>query len=354
MTTPAPTAQSELDALLEEHADLILAIETAAAAAAVAGLVEQLGRIQRDLAARWIRAVGGLTGVPTPTQSRSLTAWLIDALRGITIGVAEALRPHVVEAARLGRQQALEEIGAEPDDAGDEDVLSPDVDDMLDQIDDTVQDQIDEVVDDLRENPLETWDDALDRMSKANKTRGTAERAATWSVNKATADAVTTAAEKHGAELVWIAERDACVACLAYSGITAAPAKGFPIGRTYGDKPITPWPDPKHLPGPPLHPNCRCRVMLYFGHDTAAAVRALPQGWRSAHISYPAALRREADRSILRGWSLPSESERTRLRAADKLLRNPKLVAPKTVRQYARAAVVRGGWPSRRVPTPPP
>jgi hypothetical protein len=353
-----PTSQTEIEALLEEHADLILAIEAAATAAAVAGLVTQLGRIQRDLAALWIRTVGALAGVPTPAQSRSLTRWLIEALRQITIGVAEVLRPFARRAAQAGRRQALEEIGTDPDDdaAVDEDVdLSPEVEDMLDQVDDTIQDQIDEVIDDLLENPLDTWDDALDRMSKANKTRGTADRAAAWTVNKAAADAVTAQAEQSGAHLVWIAERDACVACLAYSGITATPAKGFPIGRTYGDKPITPWPDPKHLPGPPLHPNCRCRLMLYFGHDTAAATRALPQGWRSAHVSYPDALRREADRSILRGWSLPSESERVRLRAAERLLaQGSGLKAPKTVKEYARRAIRRGGWPSRRVPTPPP
>lgn len=352
MTTPAPAAQSELEALIEEHADLILAIELAAGAAAVAGLVDQLGEIQRAIAALWVTLVGGLLGTPTPEQARRLTDTLADRLRGVSVSVSDTIRPYADRAASAGQQQALTEVGLPPVSAPPAKVSS-DLERVIRRADTTVRERIEAALTVLQDKPLDTWDDVTDALSIANQARAAAERAAAWAVNAAAAEAVIVEADRIGAELVWLAERDACVACLAYSGETTTAGGSFPVGLTYGDKPVRPWPDPDFLPGPPLHNRCRCRLMIYFGHDTKAATAALPQGWRSAHVSYPAALRREADRSILRGWSLPSESERTRLRAAERLLLKG-VKAPKTVKEYARRAVRRGGWPSRRVPTPPP
>lgn len=354
MTEPTPAAQSELAALLEEHANLILAIEIAAAAAAVAALVDQFGQIQRDIAAAWIKLVGILTGTPTPEQARRLADRAAARLRKITVDVSETIREHAQQAASAGRQQALAEVGADPNDDSPPE-LSPELADLIDQADDDVQTRIDAAVDRLQDKPPESWDQMTDALSVANQARGTAERAAARAVNAAANEAIILEAERLGGRLVWIAERDACVACLAYSGITAIPGTSFPIGRTYGDKPLKPWPDPDFLPGPPLHPRCRCRLMIYFGHDTKAATKALahvPGAWRSAHVDYPAALRREADRSILRGWSLPSESERTRIRAAQKLLAAG-VRAPQSVKDYARRSVRKGTFPSRKVPTPP-
>jgi hypothetical protein len=142
------------------------------------------------------------------------------------------------------------------------------------------------------------------------------ERAATyWVVDAATRAFVDVqAASEQAVARVWHAERDACVACLAYAGhYVSSPAGRFPAGLTYGDRPITPLGD---IMGPPLHPGCRCSLSLVH----VDVVNDLSD-----------ALKREAQRSVLRGWSLPSESEAVRLRAAEALLKQgnslPKSVA---------------------------
>ena len=77
--------------------------------------------------------------------------------------------------------------------------------------------------------------------------------------------------------------------------------------------------------------NCRCEVEPLRSQD------------------YADALRREADRSVLRGFSLESESMKTRVEAAEDLLeRDPD--APKSVIEFARDAVDEGRFPTRGRP----
>lgn len=138
---------------------------------------------------------------------------------------------------------------------------------------------------------------------------------------------VTRVADESDLPTVWQAETNACVHCLAYSGQVAKPGKQFPGGLTYGDKVYYPNP----LAAPPLHPRCRCTVEVL--HD----------------LSYAEALRREADRSVLRGFSLESESMPSRVRAAERLLERG-VDAPKSVIAYAQRAVKDGKFPTRGRP----
>lgn len=124
--------------------------------------------------------------------------------------------------------------------------------------------------------------------------------------------------------VVWVAETDACVHCLAYSGQVAEPGQKFPGGLTYGRKSY----HPDALPTPPLHPNCRCTLEPL--ND----------------ISYAEGLRREADRSVLRGFSLESESMSVRVDAAQRLLERG-VDAPKSVKAFAERAVREGKFPTR-------
>jgi hypothetical protein len=154
----------------------------------------------------------------------------------------------------------------------------------------------------------------------ANRVRGTVSDVVTTSGN----EAIARAAEVADYPLVWVAETNACVHCLAYSGQVAEPGEAFPGGRTYGKKSY--HPDP--LKTPPLHPRCRCTLEPL--NDP----------------SYAAALRREADRSVLRGFSLESESMKTRVDAAERLLAGG-VNAPKSVIAYARRAVADGTFTTR-------
>jgi hypothetical protein len=126
---------------------------------------------------------------------------------------------------------------------------------------------------------------------------------------------------------VWVAETNACVTCLAYSGRTTKPGELFPAGKTYGKRSTVAEP----VSVPPAHPHCRCTVEPLVSSE------------------YAAALRREADRSVLRGFSLPSESMAVRIDAADRLLRRG-VTAPKSVIAYARRQVKAGAFPTRGRP----
>lgn len=146
-------------------------------------------------------------------------------------------------------------------------------------------------------------------------------------VNAAGNAGATAVADAAGLATVWVAETNACVECLAYSGRVAKPGKSFPGGLTYGAKSYNADP----VAYPPRHPNCRC---------TVEPLRA-PE--------YATALRREADRSVLRGFSLESESMKTRIDAADRLVAKG-VDAPKSVLAYARRAVKAGEFPTRGRP----
>lgn len=71
-------------------------------------------------------------------------------------------------------------------------------------------------------------------------------------VNMAGNEGSTAVADAAKLSTVWVAETNACVHCLAYSGRVAKPGKTFPGGLTYGKKSY--WPD--RIKHPPLHPRC--------------------------------------------------------------------------------------------------
>lgn len=147
-------------------------------------------------------------------------------------------------------------------------------------------------------------------------------------VNTAANEAAADVASAADLPVVWVAERNACVRCLAYSGrVVPRAGDSFPVGLTYG-RPVA---NDRARSGPALHPHCRCHLEPL--HD----------------ISYADALRREADRSVLRGYSLEGESMKTRLEAADRLVQGG-VDAPKSVIQYAERAVKRGEFRTRDVP----
>ena len=130
--------------------------------------------------------------------------------------------------------------------------------------------------------------------------------------------------------LLWVAETNACVHCLALSGTIARPGSSFDGSATYGASPLPTFDGP--VMAPPRHPNCRCTLEPAVSPEFAAA------------------LRREADRSVLRGFSLESESMRVRVDAAERLLARG-VDAPKSVRAFARGAVRKGEFPTRGRPS---
>lgn len=147
-------------------------------------------------------------------------------------------------------------------------------------------------------------------------------------VNSTAARASETTARAMGADgVIWVAERDACVNCIALSGQVVKFGESFDGSLTWGDKALQ-W---NGFSGkPPRHPNCRCRLIPWDGGP-----------------EMPAALKREAERSVLRGWSLPTESNAARIRALDRLLKQGTNLPVSVVRR-ARAALEAGKFPQGR------
>lgn len=185
--------------------------------------------------------------------------------------------------------------------------------------------------------------DVEQALSVADRAPAALALAAQWAVNRAAATSVRATAARLGAELLWIAERDACVVCLALAGHIADPnvGDGFDEFATFGPhRPPAPWPPGQPLLSPPRHPHCHCQVVVWLGSA-------------SGQPDLPASLIHEARRSILRGFSRPSESHHVRLAAASKLLGTGAADMPRSVRQYAAHAVAAGRFPTREVPRYP-
>lgn len=175
-----------------------------------------------------------------------------------------------------------------------------------------------------------TQSDVLESLTIAQQGVNLAKQVARHSTNEASNDALTTVS--HHVDVlvsVWRAERDACVHCLAYQG-HIDDGKGYPAGLTFGAKPL----NTDKVPKPPLHPNCRCTQSLVH---------------KDVVMPLAKSLKREAKRSVLRGWSRPSESEAVRLAAAKRLVKNGNTL-PKSVNAYAQAAIKRGEFARGRTP----
>ena len=153
------------------------------------------------------------------------------------------------------------------------------------------------------------------------------QRAASDGINMSGNEGVRAVSDAAGLPIVWVAETDACVHCLAYSGTVVARGESFPGGLTYAAKTYHTTP----IRTPPRHPRCRCTLEPLQSQE------------------YADSLKREADRSVLLGFSLESESMGTRIDAAKRLVEHG-VDAPKSVIDYARRSVKRGTFATRGRP----
>jgi hypothetical protein len=170
---------------------------------------------------------------------------------------------------------------------------------------------------------LRAGEDPASVFPSVRATRGVLSGGVTSLVNEAHADGVTLAAKATGEEMVLEPERDACVRCLAYAGQRSKDGT-LPPRLTFG----TVYPSMPGVQKCPIHPHCRCRFRI---------VR------QEAINDVSKALEREAKRSILRGYALPTESLGTRLKATESLLKQGSGM-PKSVDAFARRALKAGEY----------
>src|SRR6187549_699936 len=167
--------------------------------------------------------------------------------------------------------------------------------------------------------PMTDQADIMAVIGKAQAAVRTQATDASWVTHRSIALGVAEVAREHGQNIVWVAERDACLHCLAYQGRVTAPGLPFPPGLTYADKALVQF---GLLLGPPLHPHCRCQLEL-----TDLEAGTLDVG-----------LAREAARSVARGLT-DHASEPARFRAADRLVKSATTLLPKSVLDRARRNV---------------
>jgi hypothetical protein len=146
------------------------------------------------------------------------------------------------------------------------------------------------------------------------------EREASTQLSAAHSDGLSDAAEESPQDWVFvlIPERDACLRCTSYAGSICEPAGLFAPVRAFQD-------GIEAEVRIPVHPWCRCSKKLVHRAD-------------AERVADP--LRREAERSVARLDALPSESDRARTEAAQRLIaqgsRLPRTVLERSGREARR------------------
>jgi len=310
-------AAANLLALIDEQENALVAAEDGAAAQASSKLKAQLAQIIGQALAAYSQLAPDADVEPLLRRVR-------EQLLALGVSVGDDLLSGFVAAQALGVDHANVQAVDHRPRIEPIDELPDDVRRVAQETDVKAKSKLIDAAEKL--TGVRSMPELLAGLARANMAVTTIERAAKWGVNRSAASGVAATAAAVGASRLWVPERDACLHCTAYAGQVAETGRPFAGGLTFAKKPQSTDP----VPDPPLHPNCRCRITLYR-----------PEWSRPGQVSIPDALKREARRSVARGWSLPSESAAARLSAADRLLLNGAGL-PKTVEERARRDVERG------------
>lgn len=331
---------------VEQRAEQLLAIEQKAGDRAARPIEQKLQSITRELTKRYIQAFGSLFARDIdPLKLAGIQAWLLSELQSIN---ADHIVDSIITAAQTASEHGVNAAYEQVNTPRDERIVEPEIDP---QVRENAQNAHTDVAAKLFTagvllGAVTRWGDFTTVLAKVKQASNTARQAAQTTVNASSASAmeavgISLVSQGGSYKKVWWTERNACVHCQAYAGETAELGGSFQGGLTYGKKPIT----ENDVPSCPLHNSCRCRQELIATNDSAI----------------PAALKREAGRSIVKGWSLESESQSARLYATEKLLEqidrnNNRLPGtntqflPKTVISEAKKAIRDGKYKNRKVP----
>lgn len=320
MTEPAQPTTEQLDTQAAET----LAYERAAEGAVVAALaVEVTVAVGALGAAQTAFLVQLAHGRITEERVNELLTRLAEQELGrIDPDMTPELRREVAKGLTMGARHAREL--AELDHKRGARIIDQALAVVVDHVDDGARRRLDEAIQLAQVLDLSERQNVVTVMARAHTAVVRSEAAVRWATNRAVNAGAAAVAKQAGYDLLWVAERDACLHCLAYSGLVTEPGRPFPHGLTFAAKPLV---NPHPIPYPPLHPNCRCRISPWLPNDGPRL---------------PDALKREARRSVLRGDS-DQHTEGTKLRAADQLLARGAHL-PKSVEQRAQRAVSRGAF----------
>lgn len=318
MAVQAPPAIERLD---RQTLDL----EQKAAARISGPLGDLFSDLAKALAATYLKATGNLT-TPVPAAARDglrgTIRKLLDAYAAKILASSPQLRARLHDSIRQGLTLGARTLPkARP-------VLAPSkaLTAAVDRLERAMRADLADAADFAANSRLDRYPDVTAMLAKANAAANRAEATTRWVANRSVTEGITAAAEHQGVPRMWVAERDACLTCLAYAGHIVGPGEQFPAGLTYGGS----WEVREPLEGPPAHHNCRCRLTPWLGTEPPYL-----------GVQLPTALKREAERSVLTGASAYA-SQAARLRAADQLLKTKLSGLPESVKKRARGDVDRG------------
>jgi hypothetical protein len=311
------------NAVRKQYESKALKLELQAEKDVAADLSAKLMRVYQDMTAAYVRYTGDVDKPLSLLSRARLTAKLVIALGGVRVQASKSLSKAVKGALALGVEMARLHVGKKV-------VVTPrpdrEVRRAIRDIDKLAQQDLKDALSFMKSLTIKDFSDLSMVMAKANQAVTRVERATRWATNRSINQGSIVVAKAAGAQLLWVHERGACLTCLKYSGMVIDTGKNFPAGLTFGDQGSSTVKIP--ITGPPAHPNCRCRLVPWLGSKSGVGP-----------VEMPDALKREAQREVLRGTA--GATERQRLKAADRLL-NVGTSLPKTVQKRARLAVQKG------------
>ncbi|MFD4596729.1 hypothetical protein ACFWPQ_01725 [Streptomyces sp. NPDC058464] len=335
-----PYSSDDLMRLVQDdHTSEVIDLEKQAAGRAIGSSDRAFEDLIRSTLAAWTRTFGGPNRPSLPGDLlRRILAAAQTAVRRILDGVADrapgALADQLGPALTMGVVQGTAFVRAasgrrrrEPRTSAVSRVLR----DEAHRIRNMVVERRDRALFLLHPDRVSRWSHVMAGLGAARSALPAVRAHVAWVINTAIHEGLDAVVRATAPLRVWVAEADACVRCLAYTGHVVKSDEPFPGGLSW---------DPRQrrtraaaIDGPPLHAHCRCRVLPW--RDT----------WRPDGIPFPEALRREAERSIGYGRARPSESRTVRLRAARELLRAVDDLLP-AVETTARTAIRNGRFPA--------
>jgi hypothetical protein len=328
-----------------EHTKQLIVLEAAAAARVTGQLRREIEEANRRLLAGWVLYFGNVTDEGSgPALQRLLRTFAArvaaaydKAARKAPPVVAEALQA----AQRLGIEQALEILGIRQASRIREPQLRSKVADDVPRLLGIELHKLEQHIVGIRGGVGTELTALMSGLSIAGPAR--LDRAIAWETETGVTEGSTQVAKQLGTQKLWIAERDGCLTCLAYSGEVVDAHGTFPAGLTFGTTSTL----STSASGPPAHPHCRCSVVPYapdgLDREGVTGVEYAPgQRERAQLVDLPTALKREARRSVAKGFSA-YDSNRQRVNAADRLLQRGADL-PKTVEQQARRDIKRGNF----------
>lgn len=318
----------------DEHLGKVIDLEDRIGAASVGDSDRLFAELIRRTLAAWARAFGGpgRPGAPGDVLRRIIAAARAAVRRilgGLAPRAATALDDALEEALALGVQQGSDFVRAASGRRRGAPIVRTGraLRDEAARIADLVTQRRDRALFLLHPDRVTRWTHLLTGLAAARAAIPAVRAHIAWVVNTAVNEGLDAFTRGVATLRLWVAEADACVRCLAYTGRTAPLGEPFPGGLSWD-------PRQRHIgapgiDGPPLHAHCRCRTVPWA--DT----------WTATGIPFPLALQREAHRALAYGTARPSESRAARLRAARELLRTEPDLLP-AVESRARTALRTG------------